>query len=119
MSIKLACEAAREESRDEQRNIAETLQAALPGARARRLERIGQHVCQRLDAQAIRGPLIQRIGARKHGEQIDDILFGLLVDVQMLVFARTVKRITKEFAQRTYRNQRSRRRRLHMASFSD
>jgi hypothetical protein len=35
----------------------------------------------------------------------------------MLVLARGVKRVTKKFAQRTYRNQISRRRRLHMASF--
>ncbi len=108
-----AREAAREESRDEQRDIAEALQAPLPRGGGRRLERIGQHVRQRPDAQALRRALVQRVGAGEHGEQVDDVLFGLLVDVEMLVFARGVKRVTKEFAQGTNRYKSTRRRCLH------
>ena len=44
MSIKFAGEAAREEAGDEQRDVAEALQPALPRRRARRIERFGEHV---------------------------------------------------------------------------
>jgi len=112
-----AREAAREKARDEQRHIAEALQRAMPRAGAGSFQGIRQHMRQRLDAQAVRRLFIERIGPRKHRQQIYDVLLGLLVDVQMLMFARGVKRVTKKFAQRTYRHQRSRSRRLHMASF--
>ena len=101
-----AREAAREESGDEQRDVAEALQRALARGGTRRLERFGQHVRQRPDAQALRRLLVQRVGAREHGEQVDDVLLGLLVDVEMLVLARFVKRVTKKFAQGTDRYQR-------------
>jgi hypothetical protein len=95
----LARETAREESGDEQRYVAETLQAALPRRLARGVERIGEHVRQRPDAQAVRGLLVERLGAGKHGEQVDHIGLGLFVDAHPLVFARRVKRVAKEFAQ--------------------
>ena len=115
-----ARKAAGEKSGDEQRNVAETLQAALPRGGGRRLQRIGQHVGQRPDAQALRRALVQRIGAGEHGEQVDDVCFGLFVDVEMLMFARGVKRVTKEFAQGTDRYKRSRSRLLAcLASFYD
>jgi hypothetical protein len=93
-----AREAAREKSRDEQGDVAEALQAPLPRSGGRRLERIRQHLRQRSDAQALRRALVQRVGAGEHREQVDDVLLGLLVDIEMLMLARSVKRVTKELA---------------------
>jgi hypothetical protein len=52
-------------------------------------------------------------GVGEHGEQIDDVLLGLFVDIEMLMLAGGVKRVTKKFPQRTDRYHRPRRRRLH------
>ena len=57
-----------------------------------------QHLGQRLDAHALRGVLVQRVGAGEHREQVDYVLLSLLVDIEMLMLARSVKRVTKEFA---------------------
>ncbi len=111
-SRKAACE----ESRDEQGDIAEPLQSALPRRGARRIQRLGEHVRERLDAQSIRSFFVQRIGARKHGEEVDDVLLGLFVDVEVLVFARCVKRVTEELAQGTDGYQRSIGHCLHVVS---
>ena len=54
---------------------------------------------ERPDAQPIGGPFVQRVGARKHRQQVDHVLLGLLVDVQVLMLACGVKRVTKEFTQ--------------------
>src|SRR5260370_4304248 len=102
-----AREAAREKSRDEQGDVSEALQAPLPRSGCRRLERIRQHLRERPDAQALRRALVQRVGAGEHGEQVDHVLLGLLVDIEMLMLARGVKRVTKEFAQGTDRYERS------------
>src|SRR6202790_921937 len=103
-----AREAAREKSRDEQGDVAEALQAPLPRSGGRRLQRIRQHLRKRPDAQALRSALVQRVGAGEHGEQVDHVLLGLLVDIETLMLARGVKRVTKEFAQGTDRYERSR-----------
>jgi len=50
---------------------------------------------QRFDAQALRRALVQRVGAGEHREQVDHVLLGLLVDIEMLMLARSVKRVTK------------------------
>jgi hypothetical protein len=68
---------------------------------------LGQHVRERSDAQSLRSLLVQRVGTRKHGQKVDDVLLDLFLDVEMLMLGRFVKRITKEFAQRTDRYQRS------------
>jgi hypothetical protein len=94
-------EAAREESGDEQRHIAEALQRAMPHRRARRVERFGEHVRERLDAQPIGRFLVQSVGAREHRQQVDDVLLGLFVDVETLVLARFVKCVTKKLTQGT------------------
>ena len=99
MSINLRAKLLGEEAGDEQRHVAEPLQSALPRLGARSLERLGQHVGERPDAQAVGSLLVQRVGAREHGEQVDDVLLRLLLDVEMLMLGRFVKRVTKELAQ--------------------
>ena len=99
MSINLRAKLRAKKSGDEQRHIAESLQGALPRDGRRRIQRVGQHVRERPDAQPVGGMLVEGVGARKHREQVDDVLFGLLVDVEMLMFARCVKCVTKKFAQ--------------------
>ncbi len=82
-------------------------------ARAEGASSDGQHVCERLDAQALGGLFVECLGAREHREQIDDVGFRLFVDVEALTFARGVKCVTKKFAQRSDGYQRSRRHGLH------
>jgi hypothetical protein len=94
-------------------NIAEALEAALPREFRGRRQRLAEHVRQRLDPQAVRRALVQRVSPAEHGQQIDHVLFGRLVDVEMLFRARSVKGITEEFLEGAHRNQRSRRHLTH------
>ena len=79
----LAREALREESRDEQRHVAEPLQSAMAIRGGWRLERFGEHHHERLEAGAagrIRRLVVQRFGAREQREEIDDVVLGLIFD---------------------------------------
>jgi hypothetical protein len=53
---------------------------------------------QRFDAQPLGSLFVESVGARKHGKKVDDVLLGLLVDIEALVFARFVKCVTKKLA---------------------
>jgi hypothetical protein len=43
--------------------------------------------------------LVKRFGAREEGEEIDDVVFGLIFDAQVLLGERALQRIAEELAQ--------------------
>ena len=100
----LARKAVGEEAGDEQRHIAQALQAAFALERARRLERIGQHLHQRPEPHAVGGALEQVLRAREQRQQVDHVLLGLVLDCHMLVRQRALQCIVKVLAQARHRH---------------
>jgi hypothetical protein len=65
------------------------------------------------DAKSLRGAFVEGVGPGEHGQQIDDVLFRLFVDVELLTRAGGVKGVAEKLAKRAYGYQRSRRRFVH------
>ena len=99
----LAGEALREKSGDEQRHVAQRCKPRLRSRRGRRLERLGQHDHQRLEARARRRSLVERFGTGEQRQQVDDVVLGLVLDRQMLFRERAVQRVAEELPQIRHR----------------
>ncbi len=105
-----AGEAPREESRDEERHIAEALQTAVPIRGGGCFQCFSQHHDQRLEACAAIGLclsgrlLVERIGAREQCQEIDDVVLGLIFDSEVLSLERAMQRIVKVLAQIRHRD---------------
>ena len=97
----LACEAGGEEARDEQRDVAQPLQAAESRLVRRRFHRLAQHHHQRLEARALLRvapiALIERVGIGKQREQVHHVVLGLVFDRHVLVRQRVMQRVAEEF----------------------
>ncbi len=87
----LARKAACKESGNKQGHIPEPLQAAIAVTLGGSLEGIRQHESQRFQAHAVRSSLIESLGTRKQGEQIDDVVLCLIVDRELLLLQRPLQ----------------------------
>ncbi len=95
----LARKATREESGNEQGDVAEPLQAPIAVAGAGRFERLRQHDDERLEARACGRALVESLGAREQRQQIDDIVLRLVLDLELLLLQGAVQGVLEELAQ--------------------
>jgi hypothetical protein len=82
-----------------QGNITHALQDLTLLLAAGSIHRIGQHERERFQLFAFMSLLIERIGARKGGQHIDQVVFGMVIDGNMLMPQRMLHGVVKEFAQ--------------------
>ncbi len=101
-----ARETAGEEAGDEERDVAQALQRAVAVAVVRRFDRLGEHERERLEARVAAGPGVeQRVTAREHREQVDDVLLGVVAHGEVLVPEREMQRVAEELAHVGYGQQ--------------
>ena len=93
-----AREAAGEESGDEQGDVAEALERTEALPVVGRIRRFGEQQRERLELRAVGIRLEERVRMREHREQVDDVMLGVVADVQVLVLERGLHRLAEELA---------------------
>ena len=93
-----AREAAGQESRDEERDVAEALQRAEAVAVIRGVVRLGEEQRERLELRPVGARLEERLRVREHREQVDDVMLGVVAHLQVLVSECALQRIAEELA---------------------
>ncbi len=93
-----AGEAAGQEAGDEQRDVAEPLQRAEALAVIRRAGGVGEQQRERLQLRAAVVRLEEGVRVREHRQQVDDVVLGVVLDVQVLAIERGLERIAEELA---------------------
>ena len=93
-----AREAAGEETGDEQRDVAKALERAEALPVVGCIRRFGEQQRERLELRAVGIRFEERIRVREHREQVDDVMLGVVADVQVLVLECVLQRPAEEFA---------------------
>ncbi len=95
----LAGEAAGEKAGDEQRDVPESLQAALAFREARGRQRLREHHHQRFEPQAVRGRFKQCFGAGEQRQDVDHVVLGVILHGQLLPAQRRLQAVAEVFRQ--------------------